>query len=69
MIVRHAIATGEQPGGNIITTTAVLRCECGSDDLFSLRPGGKSQWSNSGRVQRGLPVRAWCERCFVEAHK
>jgi len=67
MTTRAASATGEQPGGNIITTGRALACDCGSGAVMAVKPGAEPLRGASGRVlvRRGDAVRAWCLPCWL----
>ena len=71
MIVHAASASGERPGGNVVIVGALLRCDCGADDVFSIRPGADDESADllGTRVvtRRGDALRCWCEPCWRES--
>jgi hypothetical protein len=43
-----------------------LRCDCGSDDLFSVAPGdGGERFADLFAVERPVPARSWCATCWL----
>lgn len=43
----------------------LIRCDCGSDDLVSVAPGGEDEHGPGGiLVARGTLARGWCAWCW-----
>lgn len=71
MIVRPTVDTPDGKGWSCAPGSEPLLCRCGSDDILSIRPGGADQFADAGNmiVSRGVALKAWCARCFMEAHR
>ena len=46
---------------------SALRCACGSADVMCIDPGKNSEidWISDIMLQRGVPARGWCTKCFT----
>jgi hypothetical protein len=41
-----------------------FRCDCGSEDLFSVAPGTEGEACDLFAIRRPVPARAWCVECW-----